>query len=80
MQAALRKLWQWLGPRGTAAVAALLIFIAILFQNLDTITVNILFWDAVALAKPYFILLCMVLGFVIGMWAGWRLRARRGSN
>lgn len=79
MSAFFRKLWNRLGAKGAAALAALLLLVVILFQNLDTVTIDVLFWDAVSLAKPVFILLCVALGLGAGLWLGWRLWGRRGT-
>lgn len=80
MRTFFQRLWQRLGLKGAAAATALLLFLVILFQNLDTVTIDILFWDAVSLAKPLFMLLCVALGLGVGFWLGWRLRGRRGRS
>ncbi len=55
-----------LQPKTIALLAVLALFVIVLFQNSDAISIELLFWDLLHIPLFILILSTMILGWVMG--------------
>jgi uncharacterized integral membrane protein len=66
-------------PKMIAVMVLLGLFLIILFQNTDMVTLRLLFWK-ISMSQILFTFLTMLTGFVVGYFAAQIARSRkRGS-
>jgi len=58
-----------LKPKTIAIIVLILLFLIILLQNTQVVTLQILFWK-VSMSRIIFIPLVMLMGFLIGIFVG----------
>ena len=66
----------WKKPKVVIPAIIALLFVIVLLQNTDVVTLRVLFWD-VAMSQIILIPLVMVIGFVLGFVAA-KLTGKRG--
>jgi uncharacterized integral membrane protein len=66
----------WKHPKVWIPAIVVLLFVIVLLQNTDVVTLRVLFWD-VSMSQIILIPLVLVIGFVLGFVAAKLLAARR---
>ena len=66
----------WKHPKVWIPAIVVLLFVIVLLQNTDVVTLRVLFWD-VSMSQIILIPLVLVIGFVLGFVAAKLLGARR---
>lgn len=68
-------------PKTIALVVVLTMFIIILLQNMDEVSIDVLFWEAVQMPKLFLILGSIFFGWVLGWFTHLaRQKGRRSSK
>ena len=66
----MKSIWQRLGLRGVTLVVIATLFLGLVLQNTDTISLDVLFWEF-RVSKIVFFIGLTVFGFAMGMLTSW---------
>lgn len=68
------KIFHFLGFKGTTFIILFILVGTFAFQNIESTSVQFLFWKILEVSKLYLILLSILLGAVFGIFLGLRLK------
>lgn len=76
----MKKIFRFLGFKGTVVLFIFLTISLFCLQNLDTISVRFLFWDLVSIPKLTLVATASLLGVIVGFIFGWHAHDSKSTH